>query len=299
MKIFPITWLNGNLIPFSDAKISVASHSLHYGSGAFEGIRLYNSSNGPFLFRLHDHVERLIRSFSLFKTSIPWSADDISHAIIATVMANDAIQGYIRPLFFLGSESLGINPSQCSTQLSILVTDLPEPPSTIRVMISSVERVSNRAIDLHYKLSGLYLNSIFARLDALDKGFDEALFLNPDGTVAECSVSNIFCIKNGKIKTPKTGILPGLTRDAVIHLAKDLGVPVEIKTVTTDELFEADELFTTGTSTEIRPVAALNEKLFSQTSNFVTSQLQAAFTTLIQHTPSTYLQWITRIKETP
>lgn len=253
-------WLDGQLVPWDQANIHVMTHTLHYGSGAFEGIRCYDTERGPAIFRLPDHIKRLLNSFACFGASIPWSQSDLEQAVISTIRANNLRNCYIRPILFFGSESILLNPMNLSVHCAVIALDMDKylDRSGVKVGISNVLRISPNSIPVHNKLNGLYINSILAFQDVKQRGFDEALLLDQNGYIAEGSVANVFFVIDGTLVTPTTeSILPGITRDTVIQLAGFLNMPVSEIKLSRSEIASASEAFFTGTASEITPIKSI------------------------------------------
>ncbi len=261
-----VIWLDGALVPQKEASIPLTTHTLHYGSGAFEGIRCYATDNGPAVFRLSDHVERLLQSFSCFGAPFPWSKEAIEQAIIATIKANAFEDCYIRPIIFFGGESLLLSPKELSIHCAILVMDMDKylGKEPIRMGISSVKRIHPESMPIHHKINGFYVNSILAFHDARSRGFDEALLLDHGGTIAEGSVANIFFVVDGVLITPSTtSILPGITRSTILSIAKELGIETRVETLPLEIIEKATEAFLCGTASEITPIKSIESKYFS------------------------------------
>src|ERR1700722_10497919 len=208
-------WLDGNIIPWQEASVHITTHTLHYGSGAFEGIRCYATPKGTAIFRLSDHITRLLRSCASLGVPIALTAQTLEQAVIDTINANSFTNCYIRPIIFFGSESLLLSPRNCSIHCAIIALEMNKYLGTqpVTVAISKIKRMPPDSAPLHNKINGYYVNSIFAFHDAQDRGFDEALLLDQHGTIAEGSVANIFFIMDGILTTPTAeAILPGITR---------------------------------------------------------------------------------------
>ena len=258
-------WMNGKFVKWEDAKIHVLTHALHYGSGVFEGIRVYKTNKGAAIFRLKEHVKRLFDSAESLFMKIPYSQEDIEEAIKETVKINKLEEGYIRPIVFYGYGKMGLDPKGAKIEVAIAVWPWPSYiGDSAKVAVSSFVRISPKSLKADKKVCGHYINSILASLEAKEKGYDEALLLDSEGKVAEGPGENIFLVKEGKIKTvPLRGqILPGITRDSVIKIAKDLGYEVLEEDISLEELKQADELFFTGTAAEVTPITQLDDKEF-------------------------------------
>lgn len=260
-----VIWMDGELKPFQDATVHVLSHSLHYGSAAFEGIRAYKqTAGGTAIFRAKDHMDRFIRSTRAFDAHVPFSSDDLVEALRETIKANKLAECYVRPLAYFGNETRGLKlPAQQRMHVAIAVWEwgkyLGEVDKGIRVNVASFRRPDVSSSLPWAKLSGNYLNSIMARREATLAGVDEAILLDQQGFVAEGSGENIFLCRNGELVTPPgNAILAGITRDATFELARTLGVSVREAPVTRNQLYDADEVFFTGTAAEITPIAQID-----------------------------------------
>jgi branched-chain amino acid aminotransferase len=291
-------WLDGKLVPWEQATIHVMSHTIHYGSGAFEGIRCYVTKQGPALFRLSDHVERLLDSFAHFGVAIPWTKLTLERAIIDTIKINNMSNCYIRPLVFFGPESLVLNPGNSSVHCAIIAINFEKylGSQAINVGISAIRRINADSVPIHSKVNGYYVNSIFAHIEAKDRGFDEALLLDHKGNIAEGSVANIFLIINGKLITPETGaILPGLTRASIITIAQKLGISVEERALQLKDIEFATEAFFTGTASEITPIKTIEKKQLLGESGLITKELIAKYEAIIHGNDTEYESWLTFI----
>lgn len=289
-------WMNGKLINWKNAKVHVLSHALHYGSGVFEGIRVYKTEKGSAIFRLKEHVKRLFDSaFSLFM-KVLYSEQDIENAIKETVKANKLEEGYIRPIIFYGYGKMGLDPKGAKIDVAIAVWPWGAYiGESAKVMTSSYIRIHPKSLKADKKVCGHYINSILASLEAKGKGYDEALLLDYEGNIAEGPGENIFLIKNGKIKTPalKGQILPGITRNSVIKIAKDLGYEVSEGNISLEELKEADELFFTGTATEVIPIVKLDDKEFEK--GEATGKIREKYLDIVHGKDKKYEKWLSYV----
>jgi branched-chain amino acid aminotransferase len=260
-------WMNGELVDWADAKVHVGVHGLHYGSGVFEGIRCYDTPKGPAVFRLGEHMQRLHNSARLLHMQIPYSVDELKDATNELLGANGLDECYIRPIAFYGYGQLGVaargNPVETALMSWPWGSYLGEEGLTkgIRAKISSWQRIPPNVVPHVSKATGVYLNSMLAVTEANNAGYDEAILLTPEGTVADGSGENIFVVKNGVIYTPDlaSGILPGITRDTVTQIAQDLGHTVLEKALIRSDLYLADEVFMTGTAAEVTPLRSVDD----------------------------------------
>jgi branched-chain amino acid aminotransferase len=260
-------WMNGELVDWADAKVHVGVHGLHYGSGVFEGIRCYDTPKGPAVFRLGEHMQRLHNSARLLHMQIPYSVDELKDATNALLGANGLDECYIRPIAFYGYGQLGVaargNPVETVLMSWPWGSYLGEDglANGIRAKISSWQRIPPNVVPHVAKATGVYLNSMLAVTEANNAGYDEAILLTPEGTVADGSGENIFVVRDGVIYTPDlaSGILPGITRDTVTQIAQDLGHTVLEKALIRSDLYLADELFMTGTAAEVTPLRSVDD----------------------------------------
>ncbi len=292
-------WMDGNLVDWKDAKIHVLTHALHYGSGVFEGIRCYNTSLGPAIFRLNEHINRLYNSAKIYFMEIPFSKKEISDAIKNLIRANKLKECYIRPIAFRGYGEMGLNPLNSKVNVSIAVwpwgTYLGEDglKNGIRVKISSYQRISPNMIPPSAKSTGNYINSILAKVESLKPGYDEAIMLDNRGFVSEGPGENVFLVKNGKLYTPPkhASILPGITRASVIKIAKDSGYNVAETDLTRGDLYKADEVFFTGTAAELTPIREIDEIEIGKPGP-ITKSLQESFFKITKGEDNRYDFWL-------
>jgi len=294
-------WMDGKLVDWDDATIHVLSHGLHYGTGAFEGIRAYETDRGPAVFRLTEHIERLARSCKALGIPIEWSVDEIVTASKEVFSANDLVSGYIRPLVFYGTGSMGLNPAGAAVHTMIATWEwgayLGEDGVTngIRVKVSSWRRIGHDSLMPNAKLTGGYVNSVQAKQEALRGGYDEAIMLNTDGFVAEGSGENLFLIRDGVVRTPSlsSGVLEGLTRDAVITMLRDDGYEVIEAEITRTDLYYADEMFMTGTAAEVTPIREVDDRPVGDgRPGPVTKRAQEMFIDAVTGANERYADWL-------
>lgn len=267
MEATKFTWFDGELVPWDDANVHVLSHSLHYGSGVFEGIRAYETPEGTAVFRLTEHMKRLHQSAKAYRMKLDWSVEELVEAAKEVMRVNDLEAGYIRPISFLELGSIGLNPFGAKVRTAILAwrwgAYLGEEGvrNGIRVRVSSWRRFPNTSFP-NAKATGTYINSILAKTEAVEAGYDEALMLNQDGAVSEGSGENLFLIKDGIVYTPpiSVGCLDGLTRDAVMKLLIEEGHKVVEKILDRSDLYYGDEVFFTGTAAEVTPVREIDDR---------------------------------------
>ena len=300
-------WMNGSFVKWDDAKVHVLTHTLHYGTGVFEGIRCYKTDSGSAVFRLQEHVERFFDSAHILQMEMPFTQDAVTEAILETIRVNKIDACYIRPLAFLGYGAMGVFPKENPVQVSIAVwpwgSYLGEEgiKNGIRVKISSYSRPHVNATMVRAKTTANYANSLLAKREALKDGYDEALLLDTDGYVAEGSGENVFMVRKGVIKTPPlTSILDGITRDTVMQLAAERGMRLVEERFTRDELYVADEAFFTGTAAEITPIREVdNRSIGDGKPGPVTKELQSAFFDIVHGRDSRHEEWLTYLAAKP
>jgi len=296
-------WMNGELVDWADAKVHVGVHGLHYGSGVFEGIRCYDTPKGPAVFRLGEHMQRLHNSARLLYMQIPYSVDELKDATHELVGANGLPECYLRPIAFYGYGQLGVaarsNPVETVIMSWPWGSYLGEEGMRhgIRAKISSWQRVSPNIVPHVSKASGVYLNSMLAVTEANNAGYDEAILLTPEGTVADGSGENIFVVRDGVIYTPDlaTGILPGITRDTVMQIAQDLGYSVVEKTLIRSDLYLADEVFMCGTAAEVTPLRSIDDHEIGV--GPVTVEIQRAYLDTVRGQSERWSQWLDHVPQ--
>jgi branched-chain amino acid aminotransferase len=296
-------WKDGKLVDWRDANLHMLTHSLHYGMAVFEGVRAYKTIDGTAIFRLREHTQRLYNSAKIFQMAIPFDFDTLIEAQKEVVRANQLESCYLRPLVWIGSEKMGVSARGNTIHVGIAAWPwgayLGEEglKRGIRVKTSSFTRHHVNVSMVRAKASGYYINSILANQEVTAEGYDEALLLDTDGYVSEGAGENVFLIRNGKIYTPDlASCLDGITRDAVLTMARDLGIDVIEKRITRDELYCADEAFFTGTAAEITPIRELdNRQIGSGSRGPVTEKLQSLFFDVVEGKAAQYKHWLTRV----
>ena len=297
-------WKNGSFEKWEDTSVHILSHTMHYGTGVFEGLRAYKTNNGPAIFRLKDHTNRLFDAASKISLKIPYSPDELNNVQKEIFTKNNLAEGYLRPIVFLGSESLGIRATELSVNVAVAAWEWPsymDPEAKekgISIIKSSYEQYSN---PLHsgYKIIGTYINSTMALHEAIDKGADEALLLDKNGNISEGSGENIFIVKDNKIYTPKKDhCLNGITRQSVITIAKDFGINVIEKDITYDEACSADETFFTGTAVEITPITKIDShKIGDGLRGPITKKLQETYGLIVSGQNNQYNNWLSYVNK--
>ena len=299
-------WMNGKLVKWNDAKIHVLSHVVHYGSSVFEGMRAYRSDRGPILFRLHDHSVRLVNSARVYRMEFGYTPQQIDQAIIDLIDVNKLEECYVRPVVYRGHGTLKVDPSECPVDFAIAVWPwgkyLGEDAidKGVRVCVSSWHRLAPNTMPAMAKAGGNYMNSQLIKLEAKRLGFDEGIGLDYHGRVSEGSAENIFIIKDKVLITPPfaASVLPGVTRNTVMTLARDLGYQVVEQNIPREMLYLADEVFFTGSAAEISPVAEIDGlKVGEGKRGPVTKKLQAAFFDVVQGRSEDKYYWLTYVRE--
>jgi len=297
-------WMDGQLVDWRDAKIHVLSHTLHYGCGAFEGVRAYDAVGGSAVFRLRDHTERLFNSAKILRMKIPFTIDQVMDATRDVVRANGLRSCYIRPLIWIGSEKLGVSPK--GNTIHIMVAAWPWGAYLgeeglkrgIRVKTSSFTRHHVNITMTQAKAVSNYTNSILANMEAAEDGYDEALLLDASGFVSEGAGENLFVIKKGVVYTPdlSAGALNGITRDTIFAICQDLGLKLVEKRITRDEVYICDEAFFTGTAAEVTPIRELDRiELGAGSRGPITEKIQSAFFDIVNGRNSKYTEWLDRV----
>ena len=296
-------WMNGDFQPFNNTNIHLLSNTLHYGMGVFEGVRAYETKDGGAIFRLIEHTERLFTAASKINITIPFSSDELCQAQVDTMSKNKLTEGYIRPIVFLGNESMGLR-SQDSLSVNVAIAcwewpsymDPEAKKNGISVVKSPFQQYDNPLYS-NNKIIGTYVNSIMAVNDAISKGAEEAILLDKNGFISEGSGENLFIVKNSKLMTPTTDYcLNGITRQSVITIANNLQLSVEEKNLTFDDLLSADEAFYSGTAVEITPITMVDgAKIGSGSIGSITEQLQSNYSDIVYGRDKSYSHWLTSI----
>jgi branched-chain amino acid aminotransferase len=296
-------WMDGELVPWREAKVHVLTHTLHYGLGVFEGVRAYDTPQGPCIFRLQEHTERLFDSAHILGMELPYSREQVNAAQCEVFKANGLQEGYLRPMAFLGSEAMGLRAEGLSVHLCIACWPWPNYMDEdavergIKVRTSSYTRHHVNITMCKAKSNGNYTNSILALHEALASGCDEALLLDNEGYVAEGSGENIFIVKKGILHTPElTSCLAGITRDTVFALAAEQGLQIKERRITRDEVYIADEAFFTGTAAEVLPIKSLDERVIGSGGRGpITESLQSAYFDQVRGKRDSFPQWLTPV----
>ena len=297
-------WMDGQLIDWRDAKVHVLTHTLHYGCGAFEGVRAYQTDKGTAIFRLQEHTQRLFNSAKILRMQIPFSQEQLNEAHKQVLRENKLNSAYIRPLVWIGSEKLGVSPKGNTVHAMIAAWTwgayLGEDGLNkgIRIKTSSYARHHVNITMTQAKTVSNYTNSILANMEATDDGYDEALLLDSSGFVSEGAGENLFLVKDGVVYTPdlSAGALNGITRNTVLHICKDLGLEVVQKRITRDECYIADEMFFTGTAAEVTPIREMDRIQIGQGARGpITANIQSAFFDIVNGRNPKYAHWLTLV----
>ncbi|UUY02315.1 branched-chain amino acid transaminase [Svornostia abyssi] len=301
MQQADLIWMNGQLIPWDDAKVHVLTHGLHYGTSVFEGVRCYDTEIGPAVFRHAEHVDRLFRSAELYYMPIPFTREQLRDATNATIAGNNLRSCYIRPLVFRGYGQMGLFPLDAPVDVMIACWEwgayLGEAGKRegIRAKISSWRRISPQSLIPQAKAGGQYLNSVLAKIEIQKAGYEEAILLDEHGNVCEGSGENIFVVRDGRIATPPltASILNGISRDSAMTIAKDLGFEIEVRDITRAELYLADEVFMTGTAAELVPVREIDDHAVGTgRPGEVTLAIQKVFEDALHGRDPRYRDWL-------
>ncbi|MBQ9690988.1 MAG: branched-chain amino acid transaminase [Eggerthellaceae bacterium] len=294
-------WKNGALVPWSEATTHVLSHSLHYGSAVFEGLRCYynKETDKSYVFRLKEHMDRLVRSAKMCLMDIPYTSDELVEATLTTLRENGLKEGYVRPLVYHGYGQMGVNPQGAPVEVIIACWPwgayLGEDAlaNGIKVGVSSWRQRSNNAIPPQMKASASYMNSILAKLEAIEHGYSEAVMLNEQGKVCEGTGENIFVVRDGVLSTPPVsdGLLEGITRDSVLQIAFDLDIPVAEESMVRADLYVADEIFFTGSAAEVTPVGSVDDRVIGKPGP-ITKAIQDRFFEITAGKVEQYKDWL-------
>jgi branched-chain amino acid aminotransferase len=299
-----LIWLDGEMVPWREAKTHVLTHTLHYGLGCFEGVRAYNTANGPAIFRLQEHTDRLFRSAHILNMKMPFTKDEVNEAQRAAVRENNLDEAYLRPMVFYGSEGMGLRADNLKVHVMVAAWSWPSymaPEAReqgIRVRTSSYTRHHVNITMCKAKANGNYINSMLALNEATSSGCDEALLLDNEGYVAEGSGENVFIVRDGVLHTPElTSCLEGITRATIIDFARELGIPVRERRITRDEVYIAEEAFFTGTAAEVLPIRELDGRVIGQGKRGpVTEKMQSMYFDAVKGKSMEHSEWLTPVK---
>jgi branched-chain amino acid aminotransferase len=301
-----LIWMNGKLVPWDDARIHVGSHVIHYGSAVFEGVRCYATPEGPAVFRLDSHTERLYDSAKIYRMDIPITPDELNRAILDTINANKLEACYIRPIVYRGYGQLGVNPLPCPVDMAVMVWEWgkylgPDAlENGVDVCVSSWTRMAPNSLPAMAKAAANYMNSQLIKMEAIKDGYTEGIALDSDGYISEGSGENLFIVKKGVLVTPPlvSSVLPGITRDSVIALARRLGISIHEERLPREMLYLADEVFFTGTAAEITPIRSIDKiQIGKGKRGPVTEALQKAFFDVLECRVPDEFSWLTFVRE--
>lgn len=299
----PKIWMNGSLVDWDKAQVHVLTHTLHYGTGVFEGIRAYETDKGPAVFRLTDHIKRLYNSAHILGMEMPFSVEEVVQATKDTVASTGLPSCYVRPIAYYGYGEMGLNTLPCKVDIAIacwpwgayLGDDAVD--KGVRMKISSWTRHDHNTMPPAAKTVGNYVNSSLAKVEALKAGYDEAIMLAPNGLVAECTGENIFCVRNGVILTPplSAGALEGITQNSVMRIAKDLGFDIRVDNIARSDLYIADEIFVCGTAAEVGSVKSVDDRAVPCPGP-MTKAIAATYAKAVRGQDPRYAEWCELIK---
>jgi branched-chain amino acid aminotransferase len=298
-------WMDGQFVDWDDATVHVLSHTLHYGMGAFEGIRAYKTPNGVAIFRLKDHMERLLRSCRILMIDVPYSLSDLCGAAKELVRVNELHDGcYLRPIVYLGYGEMGVNPIGAPVQTAMAAWPWgaylgDHAESGVRMKISSWSRHHPNAMPTASKTIGGYVNASLAKVEAVNAGYDEAIMLGPDGRVSECTGENLFIVKDGLLLSPppsEAGALRGITQASIVKIANDLGYEVSFEALRRDDLYLADEAFLTGTAAEVVPISSVDDRPVGDGKpGPITSVIRSTYHQAVGGERPQYEEWLARV----
>lgn len=292
-------WMDGDYVKWEDAQVHVLTHALHYGTGVFEGIRAYENDRTPAVFRLDDHLERFVNSAKIINMELDYSKEKLTAIIEELIKKNDLNACYIRPIAYRGYESMGVNPLENPIEMSIAVWPWGEYLGEgalkhgVDVQTSSWSRHHPNIFPSKAKATGNYLNSVMAKMEALENDYVESIMLTPDGYVAEGTGENLFIVRDGELYTsPTADVLEGITRDSAIEIAEDLGYPVHKEKLTRDQIYISDEAFFTGTAAEITPIKSVDRRKISDGKGPITDEIQSIYMDATQGKIEKYEKWL-------
>jgi branched-chain amino acid aminotransferase len=303
MKAKTKIWMDGKLVDWNNAKIHILTHGLHYATAVFEGIRCYSTKKGPAIFRLEEHIKRLVNSCKMYHMTLEYSEKELKESIIEIIKINNVQDCYIRPICYYGYGKMGVNPLPNKVSTSIALWDWEDHIKTqgdkgMRVIVSSWIRIDSRSLPVHAKASANYANSALARIEALESGVDEAIMLNMSGMVVEGTAENIFIVKDEMLVTPPltSGALDGITRSSILTIAQHLGINFQICDISRDELYYADEVFLTGTAAEIKSIGEIDKiTIANGRTGKIATKLQNLYNQIVHGNNEKFEKWLTYI----
>jgi branched-chain amino acid aminotransferase len=297
-------WMNGTLVPWDDAQVHITAHGLHYGTGVFEGMRAYDTAEGPAIFRLEAHMRRMVASAEAYEMTLPFSVETLCEASVEVVRSNGLRNAYLRPIAFYDAHTFHVAPK--ASPVSVAIIAIPGRPyiaggveKGTRVMLSAIRRIDSSTLPPWVKASGHYTNSVRALQQAQRAGFDDAILLNTKGDVAEGSGANLFLVKDGRVITNDRDacIVMGITRDSVLTIARDLGIPADVRPMSEADLRAADEVFFSGTAVEVTPITQLDDHTYGDGKpGPITRRIQEAYFDAVHGKAPRYESWLTVVK---
>jgi branched-chain amino acid aminotransferase len=306
MKALHSIWMNGRYVDWKDAKIHVLTHALHYGTAIFEGMRCYDTAKGPAVFRMKDHYQRLMEGAKAYQFDIKYGVGQLRSATKELIRRNRVRTCYLRPICYAGYGTIGINITGMPFDMAIIPVNLgkyfgAKAEHGISCQISSWERISVATLSPHVKASANYLNSVLAKREAINAGYDEAIMLSEEGHVSEGTGENIFLVDDGELITPPLhdGILAGVTRQSIMELAKEDGIKVVERSILRDELYTAQEVFLCGTAAEITPVTGIDKRKIGRGPGPVTKQLRETFFNVVSGKDERFVNWLDFVGKQP
>jgi branched-chain amino acid aminotransferase len=299
MKALRKVWMNGRYVDWKDANVHILTHALHYGTAIFEGMRCYDTDGGPAVFRMKDHYRRLIDGAKSYQFELKYSLEQLCSITKELIKRNHVKECYLRPICYAGYGTIGISPVGIPYGLSIIPVDMgkyygPKAERGISCEISSWQRINSTILSPHVKASANYLNSVLAKREAINGGYDEAIMLTEEGHVSEATGENLFLVKKGELITPPLydEILAGVTRQSILELAKEMDIPVSERSILRDELYTAQEVFLCGTAAELTPVTAIDRRKISKGPGPVTKALREAFFDVVSGRDERFTKWL-------
>lgn len=296
-------WMDGKFVDWKNANIHIMTHALHYGTAIFEGMRCYETANGPAVFRMRDHYERLHHGMKTYEFKIKYSVDHLRKVTKELIRKNKVKSCYIRPISYIGHTNIGIGLNNASYNLAIVPISFGKYfgnkfENGITCKISSWKRISADIMSPHVKASANYLNSVLAKREAMSSGYDEAIMLTENGRVSDGSGENIFIVDNGELITPPLhdGVLKGITRQSIIEIAEEMSIPVKERSILRDEVYTADEVFLTGTAAEVTPVINIDRRQVGKGPGPLTTELRSAFFNIVHGKDERFEKWLDYVK---
>lgn len=297
-------WMNGKFVNWKDAKIHVLTHGLHYGTAIFEGMRCYNTKNGPAIFRMKDHYKRFLDGEKAYQFDMKYTLKKLSEITKELIRKNKVRSCYLRPICYVGYGTIGINIANASFELAIIPVEFgkyfgKKAGGGVSCEVSSWKRISSTILSPHVKASANYLNSVLAKREAINAGYDEAIMLSEEGHVSEGTGENIFIVDEDTLVTPPLydGVLAGVTRETVMELARELDIAVEERSILRDELYTAEEVFLCGTAAEITPVVSIDKRKISNGPGPITKKVRESFFNVVQGKDERFIKWLDFVNE--